>query len=81
MSCFSLDFIEQLLIWAVVVIAIVSIIKILIALVLPQFGAPGTVIIQILNIVFWAVICIFIIVVAFMLIGCLLHATPHLGLH
>ncbi len=78
MTCFSLEWIEQLLIWLVVVCAIVAIIKILIALVLPQLGTIGSIVMQILNIVLWAVICIFVIAIAFDLISCLLNFAPHM---
>jgi hypothetical protein len=78
--CFSLQWIEQILIWAVIVVAVVAIIKILIALVLPLLGSPGSVIMQVLNIVMWAVIAIFVIVLCFDLIGCLISHAPHLSL-
>jgi hypothetical protein len=78
--CFSLAWIEQILIWAVVVVAVVAIIKILIALVLPQLGWAGSVIMQGLNIVMWAVVAIFVIIICFDLISCLLDFAPHVGL-
>ena len=78
--CFSLAWIEQILIWAVVVVAVVAIIKILIALVLPQLGWAGSVIMQGLNIVMWAVVAIFVIVICFDLIGCLITYAPHMSL-
>jgi hypothetical protein len=79
--CFSLAWIEQILIWAVIVVAVVAIIKILIALVLPQLGWAGSIIMQVLNIVMWAVIAIFVIVICFDLIGCLISYAPHMSLH
>jgi hypothetical protein len=78
--CFSLAWIEQILIWAVVVVAIVAIIKILIALALPQLGWAGSIIVQVLNIVMWAVVAIFVIVICFDLIGCLISYAPHMSL-
>lgn len=79
--CFSLQWIEQILIWAVVVVAIVAIIKILIAIVLPQLGWAGSIIMQVLNIVMWAVIAIFVIIICFDLISCLISYAPHMSLH
>jgi hypothetical protein len=69
--CFDIEWLKHLFIYVVVVCAVVAIIQVLINLVLPRFGEFGAVIIQILRIVFWAAIAIFIIVVAFDLISCL----------
>ncbi len=79
--CFNIEWVEQLLIWGVVVVAVVAIIRILIALVLPQLGWAGNVIMQVLNIVMWAVVAIFVIYICFDLISCLIGAAPRLGLH
>lgn len=79
--CFSIQWIEQILIWAVVVVAVVAIIRILIALVLPQLGWAGSIIMQVLSIVMWAVIAIFVIVICFDLISCLIGFAPHMSLH
>jgi hypothetical protein len=75
--CFSLAWIEQILIWAVIVVAVVAIIKILIALVLPQLGWGGS---AIMNIVMWAVIANFVLVICFDLIGCLISHAAHMSL-
>jgi len=63
--CFDLAWFENLLIWLVVVCATVAILKLLLPLV---FG--GGIIFRIVNIIVWAVITIFIIVVVFDLISC-----------
>jgi hypothetical protein len=63
--CFDLAWFENLLIWLVVVCAIVAIFKLLLPLI---FG--GEIILRIINIIVWAVITIFIIVVVFDLISC-----------
>jgi hypothetical protein len=63
--CFDLAWFENLLIWLVVVCAIVAILKLLLPL---MFG--GGIILRIVNIIVWAVITIFIIVVVFDLISC-----------
>ena len=70
-SCFTLGWLEQVLVWLVIVGAIFAIIKLLVPLVLSAFGAAGGTLAQIINIVLWAIIVIMIICIAFALIGCL----------
>jgi hypothetical protein len=72
--CFTLDWLEHILILAVIVLAIIAILKILIPWALSKFGAAGdfSIVIQMLTICFWAVVIIAVIVFAFTLIGCLL---------
>jgi nitric oxide reductase large subunit len=74
-TCFSLGFLEQLLIWLVIVCAIVAIIR----LVLPLALTPIPIVAQILNIVMWAVIAIAVIYIVFDLLSCLI-GFPRLGL-
>lgn len=69
--CFGLEWIEQLLVWVVVVCAIVAILRLLLPFILGQLGAGGGIIMQAINIVIWAVICIAVIYFCFMLISCL----------
>jgi hypothetical protein len=79
--CFSMAWLEQLLIWLVIVGAVVAIIRLLVPFVLGQIGAGGGVIAQAINIVLWAVIAIFVIYICFALISCLagggLSLLPH----
>lgn len=70
--CFSLGWIEQLLVWLVVICAVVAIIKLLVPFVLSQLGAAGGVIAQIINIALWAFVCILVIYFAFAVISCLM---------
>lgn len=72
--CFTLSWVEQILIWLIVVFAVIAILKIIVPMVLSQIGAPGGVIMQIINIALWAFICIMVVIFAFEVIGCLLHA-------
>jgi len=72
--CFSLVWIEQILIWAVIVIAVVAILKLLIPFILSQLGASGSVIMAAINIVVWAFVAIIVIYICFALIGCLLSS-------
>jgi len=69
--CFSLAWIEQLLIWLVIVVAIVALLKLLLPYILNQLGAAGGIIMQAINIVVWAVVLIFVIYFIFALIACL----------
>jgi hypothetical protein len=70
--CFSLGSIESLLIWLVVICAAIAIIKLLlIPLVLAPMGQPGTVIIQIVNIIVWVIVAIAVIYIVFDLLACL----------
>ena len=61
--CFSLGWIENLLIWLVIVCAIVAVIKLVVPYVVGQLGSPGNLVMQVLNIVMWAVVLIFVIVI------------------
>ena len=78
--CFSLEWIEQLLIWIVIVVAIVAILKILIPWIFSQLGVGTGNLMAIINIFIWAVVVIFVIYVAFALISCLLGAGGGFGL-
>jgi hypothetical protein len=69
--CFSLAWIMNLLIWAVVIGAVYAIIKLLLPLAFAQIGIAGDLLLRILTIIVWAAVLIFIIVVAFELLGCL----------
>ena len=85
MGCFSLEWIEQLLIWLVVIIAIVAIIRLVLPYLLSLFGpqpAGGGIVFRIISIVLWAVVAIFCIYIAFDLIACLISSGgPHLLSH
>ncbi len=69
--CFSLAWIENILIWCVVIGAVFAVIRLLLPLVLGFLGGPGALILQIITIVFWAVVLILIIIFAFDLLSCL----------
>ena len=76
MGCFSLQWLMQVLILVVVVCAIIAILKILVPYVLSKLpggglGEVGNVLMQILTIVFWAVVVIIVIYITFALIACL----------
>lgn len=70
--CFSLGWIETLLIWLVIVFAVIAILRLLVPWVFSILGANTGPLLPIINIVVWAVIAIFVIYIAFALIACLL---------
>lgn len=72
--CFSLEWFKELLVWLVIICAVVAILRLLVPFVLAQIGSPGGVLAQAINIVLWAVICIFVIYVVFDLVSCLIGA-------
>ncbi len=76
--CFSLDLLKQLLIDLVVIGAIFAIIKLIVPLAMTWLGNAGSVIVQVINIILYAIIIIFVIIVVFGLLSCLLGAG---GLH
>jgi hypothetical protein len=69
--CFSLAWLQQILIWAVIIGAIFAIVRLLLPMALSQLGGAGSTLLQIINIVMWAFICIVVIYIAFGLISCL----------
>lgn len=77
MGCFSLPWIEQLCIWLIVVIAVVSIIRLLVPYLTGLIGIP--LVAQIVNIVLWAVVACMAVYIIFALISCLIGGM-HLGL-
>lgn len=69
--CFSLMWLKDILVWAVIVGAIFAILRLLVPFILSQFGVAGGMLSQVINIFFWAFACIVLIYVCFMLISCL----------
>lgn len=77
--CFSLAFVENLLIWLVVICCIVACVRVLVPWICGKFGVgiPAEVIV-ILGYILWAVVLIFAIVVIFDLLACVVSGG---GLH
>lgn len=73
--CFGLGFLEQLLIWAVVIGVIFAVVQ----LVIPSIPGLPAIIVQVLRIVLWAAVLIMVIYFVFDLLGCLTGGT-RLGL-
>jgi hypothetical protein len=75
--CFSIQAIGTVLIWAIVIGAVLAILKLIVAFVLPKIGIPIAAEVvglftQILTILIWAFILIFVVVIVFDIIACLL---------
>lgn len=70
--CMSLAFFFSLMIWLVVVGAIYAIIKLVIPAVLANFGGPGTMLAQAVNIILWAFLLIVVLYLIWDLVECLL---------
>ena len=66
--CFSIGWLEQLLVWLIIVCAVVAVLRLIVPWVAAQLGVP--VIAQVLNIILWAVICIFVVYFCFALLAC-----------
>ncbi len=76
--CLTLEFAEQLCIWFIVLIAVISIIRLVVPALLSFFGLGG-IVAQIIGIILWAIVAIIGIKILFMLLMCLFSAGgPHL---
>jgi hypothetical protein len=74
MPCFTLGFLEQLIVWLIVVGAIVACIKLLVPWVTSVTGFP--VVGQIIMIILWAIVAILVVYMIFGLLGCLAGSGP-----
>ena len=77
MGCFSLQWLEQLLVYCIIIFAVIAIIRLVVPWVLDQVGVP--LIGQVVNILLWAFVCIIVIYVVFALLSCLLGGGGGLG--
>jgi len=68
--CFTLGWLQQVLVWCVILGAIIAIIQLLVPWVLSFVGLP--IVGKVINIVLWAIVAIIVIYVVFALLGCLL---------
>lgn len=80
--CFSLAWLEQLVIWLIVIGALIAIIKLVIPFITELTGMP--IIGQILMIILWTVVAIAFVIIIFGLFSCLLGGSgtmgfPHFG--
>jgi hypothetical protein len=82
--CFSLAWVEQMLIWLVVLCAVVALLRLVIGFVLPQLGIGGpifSIIVAAINIFIWAIVLIAVIIFIFDLAQCLMGGGMGLRLH
>ena len=81
MSCFSMGWALNLCVWIIIVIALVSILRIVIPWIASWAGLPEP-IMAIINIIIWAVICIAALYVIFELLSCIFSGGGvGLGMH
>ena len=70
MGCFTLQWLQQFLVWCIIVGAIIAIIRLVVPWAMAQVGIP--LLAQVINIILWAVVCVFVIYIVFALLGCLI---------
>lgn len=70
MACFTLLWLEQLIIWLIIVAAVISIIRIVVPWLTGLIGIP--VVGAVIQVVLWAICAIIAVKIIFMLIACLL---------
>jgi hypothetical protein len=73
MACFTLGFLEQLIVWVIIVGAIIACIKLLVPFL---NGLVSPIIGQIIMIILWAIVAIMVVYLIFGLLGCLIGAGP-----
>lgn len=71
-ACLSLNWLENLLIWAVTLVVVVGVLKILVPWLFSMLGVDGGKIVQIINLIVLGVVAIAVIVFVFALLSCLL---------
>jgi hypothetical protein len=74
MSCLNLGFLEQLIVWLIIVGAIIACIKLLVPWVTSISGMP--VVGQIIMIILWAIVAIMVVYLIFGLLSCLVGSGP-----
>lgn len=81
MACFSLAWLENLLIWLVGVIFIVALFKLVVPWLMSLLGAPpgGGIIVTIIQYIIWALVAVAVIIFVFELIGCVFGGGTNFG--
>lgn len=72
MGCLSLGWVENLLIWLVVIGAVIALVRLVLPLALGPLGTVGSTVSGALNIIIWALVAIAVIVLVFDLLSCLI---------
>ena len=84
MSCFSLQWIAQILIWCIIIGAVFAILNLIVPWALSKagiaLGDAANMIIAVFKIIVWAFVAIVVVVIVFALISCLISAGGGLGL-
>jgi hypothetical protein len=75
--CFSLGWLEQLIVWLIVIGAVIAIIRLLIPFIDSLTGMP--ILGRVLEIVLWAIVAIAVVILIFGLLSCLLGGSGSLG--
>lgn len=76
--CFTLGWLESVLVWLVILAAVIAIIRLLVPWFTSMLGIP--IVGQVLNIVLWAIVAVAVIYICFDLISCLLNLSGGLRL-
>jgi len=77
MACFTLGFLQALIIQIIIIAAIIAIIKLLVPFLVSLTGWP--ILGQILMIVLWAIVAIMVVYLIFALLSCLIGSGGGLG--
>jgi len=77
-ACFSLGWLENLLIWIVVIVVLVAIVRVFVPWLMNSIGAPpgGGSVVTILGYIVWGIVAIFAIIFVFDLLSCLVSGSP-----
>jgi hypothetical protein len=71
MTCISLQWIEIVLIWLVVIAAVVGLLRLIVPILVGPLGTAGATIMSAINIIVWAIVAIAIIILVIDLLSCL----------
>jgi len=72
MGCLSIGWLESILIDIVIIVAVVAIIRLFLPWFFSQVGlGDGGIILRVINIIVWAIVVIFVIIIVFSLLSCL----------
>lgn len=71
MGCFSIEWLQQILVYCVVLMAVFAIIRLVVPWALSKFGGDFAIVGQVINIILWAIVVIIIIYIVFALLACL----------
>ena len=82
--CWSMGFLEDLIIRLIILCAVVAVIRIVVPWLLSLIGGISAPVVQILYIILWAIVAIWVVIICFELFQCLIGAGgfsifPHRG--